>query len=124
MKTCTAGTDSRTPVRYSWDASRAYRRTYRGRVGGSNFGGERQCGELDECNSGSSRDRGVPIPQIMQERVQQRTVKEIIDVPVQQVLEGNVQVVQIAHLKRVSEGIFTDCRCATAPDLKEIVDPS
>ena len=63
----------------------------------------------------------MPIPQITEERVRQRTVKQTIDVPVPHVLEENVQVVQITHQERISGRIFTDCRCASASDLEEIV---
>ena len=31
------------------------------------FGRDRQCGEVDECNSGPSGNRDVPFPQFMKE---------------------------------------------------------
>ena len=80
------------------------------------YGRDRRGGECDECSSGPSSDRGVPIPQIM-ERVRQRTTEQIIDVHVRHVVEG-VQVVQIIP----SERAVTDCQCASTSDLEEIVN--
>ena len=34
------------------------------------FGRDRQCGEVDECNSAPSSNRGVPIPSILEEIVE------------------------------------------------------
>ena len=56
------------------------------------FGRDRRAGEVDESNNGLSSNRGVPVPQIMEERVQQRTAALIIDVPVPQVMQEIVQV--------------------------------
>ena len=41
----------------------------------------RQCGEVHECNKGPSSNRDVPFPQIMDKRVQQRKVVQIVDFP-------------------------------------------
>ena len=43
---------------------------------------------------------------IPQERVQQHTVEQIVDVPVPQVVEEIAEVVQIIHQERISERII------------------
>ena len=55
----------------------AYRRTDRRGAGASNFGLDRADDELDDCNMGSSSSRGVPFPQIEEERFQLRTVDRL-----------------------------------------------
>ena len=49
-------------------------------------------------------------------------MEQSIDVPVPQVLEEIVQVVQITLQERIRERGVTDCRCASVPDLEEIVN--
>ena len=65
--------------------------------------------------SPSHRSEALPL-----ERLLQRTVEQIVDVPVPQVVEDSVQVVQITPLERISERAVTDCQCASTSDLEEI----
>ena len=61
------------------------------------------------------------VPQIVDERVQQRTLEQTVDVSIPKVVEEIVQVVQITDQERFSERSVKDCRCASVSELKEIV---
>ena len=67
-------------------------------------------------------EKYVLLSEVLLVRLQHRTVEQIIDVPVPQVGKEIVQVSQITPRERMSERMFTDCRCNSASDLGEIVN--
>ena len=60
------------------------------------------------CSDGSSSIRGVPAPQIM-ERVLQRRVDQIIDVPVSEAVKEIVQIIPRKSASRNNSGLESKC---------------
>ena len=87
----------------------------------SQIGRARRAGEVEESNSGPSSNRGVPVPQTMEERVRQCTGADYRR-PCTTVYERYSEGAQITPRERISVRIFTDCRCASASKLEDVVD--
>ena len=86
------------------------------------LGRDRLAAVVDESNSRPSSNRGVLVPQIMEERVQQRTVQQIIDVTVPQVMKEIMQVAQFTLHERMSERIIEQIVDVPVQNLEEIVE--